>query len=544
MADRDRDRFVALAFCRADMLFELDESLTIVFAGGATPPLLGATPDRLAGRPFLDLIATPDRKLAAEMLDVGARSGRIDDVILRLEDARGRRPNVAIAGYRVPDFDDHFFLAVKVEPVCQASPGEPPARDGDSGLMAEDSFAATAASRALAFQRAGGRPLITTVKVDNLDEMVKTLGASDRKRLMSTVGEILTRNSLGGDTAGRVGAEGFSYIHRDDVDTGEVTSRIEDAARRLFGKDAVKAHGHTLDADGAGMSEEQVAKAIAHTIRQFCATGEAGSKKSLAQVLKGMVSDTIDSVAYLRKVIAARDFDLVYMPVCDLKTGKVVHFEALTRFRDAKAGTSPFHLFCLAEEVGIVHELDLAICTAAVERVAALLSRNPRLPPVAINLSGLSLIHPTFPAALVQLLQRSGVPPAKLMFEMTESATIDDIGKANAVIQKLRGMGYRFCLDDFGAGSASFDYLNALDVDVVKFDGPVVKRACASPKGGDLLASMAKMCKAMGVASTAEMVEDKRMAAMVVSCGIDYGQGWHFGRPEEDPFFYAERFVK
>lgn len=131
----------------------------------------------------------------------------------------------------------------------------------------------------------------------------------------------------------------------------------------------------------------------------------------------------------------------------------------------------------------------------------------------------------------------------RIMFELTESAEAEDLENLNKVIQGIRFRGFQFCLADFGAGSASFDYLNALDVDVVKFDGPVVRRACASDRGKDLLASMAKMCSSLGGHKVAEMVEDKDAANKLFYCGIYYGQGWHFGKPNADPFAFADRFV-
>lgn len=546
MADIERDRFVALAFCRADLLFELDDEHDVVFAAGATSVLLGEPAEALHGRRFTDLIAESDRCLTTEVLEAARAQGRIDDVLVRLNGVGMRRPNVALAGYRVPDFDNHFFLAVKMEPALQSEhlAEAEMTRDGDSGLLDEASYAGLAAERAQAFRRAGGRPQITMLKVESLAEMTQTLGASDRKRIMGEIGTILTRHSLGGGTAGRVGADSFSYLHRDDVDTEEVNSMISEAARKLFNAD-LSPHAHTLDADGAGLAEHQVAKAIAHTIRTFSEQGEHAldKKKSLAQVLSGLVSDTIDNVAYIRRMVANRDFDMAFMPICDLRLERVHHFEALTRPRDAKAGSSPYHLFSLAEEVGIVHELDMAIVDTTLQTMNNLVREHGLLPAVAINLSGQSLSNPRFVDELTRLLKRSGMPPRKLMFELTESVKVEHLPEVNAVIQGLRQMGYRFCLDDFGSGAASFDYLNALDVDIVKFDGPVVKRACSSQKGSDLLSSMTKMCASMGIRTTAEMVEDKRMAGRVYQCGVDFGQGYYFGKPDFNPFVFADRFM-
>ncbi len=544
VADTDLDRFVALAFCRADLLFELDETFRVVFAAGAAAPLLGASAERLKGRSFFDLVAAPDRRLAAEMLEAASRRGRIDDVVLRLAASGGTTPAVAVGGYRVPDFNDHFFIAVKSNPVYQSEP--PPeaelGHDAESGLMDAEAYATIAAERAQAFQRAGGRPQITVLRLDRLDEITSRLGASDRLRLCRTVGEILSDASLGGNTAARVAPDAFSYLHPDTVNPDEVGSRISEAAHRLFDQPVAPA-SHTLDADGAGMSEQQVAKAIALTIRKYCDDTDLSKKKSLAQVLKGMVDDTIDTVAYLRKVVANRDFEVLFMPVCDMHLEKVHHFEALARFRDSRMGSSPYHMFCLAEEVGIITELDLAVVDSAIRAVKAHTRKSSLMPPVAVNLSGISIASLTFVGELKKLLARSGVSPRKLMFEITESARIQQIAAANEAIQEFRKLGFRFCLDDFGSGAASFDYLNALDVDIVKFDGPVIKRACATEKGSELLASMARMCSGLGVRTCAEMVEDKRTAQRVAACGVDFGQGWYFGKADPDPFTFASRFV-
>ena len=95
----------------------------------------------------------------------------------------------------------------------------------------------------------------------------------------------------------------------------------------------------------------------------------------------------------------------------------------------------------------------------------------------------------------------------------------------------------------FGTEIASASPKPPRFVDVVKFDGPVVRRACASDKGRDMLSSMAKMCSGNGVHTVAEMVEDEEAANKLFYCGIDYGQGWHFGKPNTDPFAFADRFV-
>lgn len=535
--DSNRDRFVKLAFCRADLLFELDGERRVVFAAGATEVVCGRPPEALKGTAFDLLIADPERQAVMRALQAAGPVGRIDEVAVRI--GRGALA-MTMAGYRAADFGGHFFLALKAEAI------QVPMLSGDGPepeIVEAGAFAEMAAQRAAEFKRQGGRAQITLFRVENLDGMIKQLGASAKKRLLAAIDVVLKERSLGGDCAGHIDGESFCLVHDEGLDPGEVGEAIEKTASAHAPAGVqVKAEAATLDADGAGLSEEQVAKAVIHTIQRFCAEGAGGVKSNLDQVLSQMMADTVESVATIRQIARHVELDLVFMPICDLRLGKVHHFEMLTRFRDPRFKASPFQLITLAEEVDIIHDLDMAIVKKAVKLLADLSRKDP-IPPVAVNLSGKSVMSPSFIDELHNFLRNSGANPQKLMFEITESARVDRLDVVNAHMQTFREKGFKFALDDFGAGSASFDYLNMLDADYVKFDGPVVRRACASNKGNAMLSTMAKMCSGHRMFTVAEMVEDKKMADQVYHCGIDYGQGWHFGKPSEDPYVFADRFV-
>jgi EAL domain-containing protein (putative c-di-GMP-specific phosphodiesterase class I) len=120
------------------------------------------------------------------------------------------------------------------------------------------------------------------------------------------------------------------------------------------------------------------------------------------------------------------------------------------------------------------------------------------------------------------------------MFEITESARIADLRSVRNVVHGLRQAGHKVCLDDFGAGASAFHYLRALDVDVVKIDGVYVRDALKSNKGAAFLKAMAALCNDLGTEVVAEMVEDNASVAFLRQCGVDYGQGYLFGRPSLD----------
>ena len=526
----DRSRFVKLAFCRADLLFELDSAHTVVFAAGATEPLFAVPPESLTGTAFPNLLAPSARDGFRALLEDTGADDRIDDEPIRL----GRGVPAVAAGYRAREFDGHFFLAVKVTP---------PVRKSDDAVLDQEAFSHAAAEQLRTHTESGGVGQVTLVRVRSFQELVADLGASDRKSLTTAICDVLRAHSLGGRTVGRVGDDGFGYAHAADLDTEAVNREVEEEAQRyLTEEQSLETTALTLDADGADLTEDQAAKALVHTMNQFCSGKTKVTATRLSEALDELMSGTVETVKFIKHTIQERDFDLVYMPVCDLRLGKVHHFEALSRFRDQEKTRTTFQIITLAENLGLIVDYDFSVITKAVEQIASFFRRGP-VPPIAVNVSSVSIGNPMFVRRLNELLdERPGIQK-RLMFELTESADVEDLALANAVIQEIRAKGFTFCLDDFGAGSASFDYLNALEVDIVKFDGPVVRRACATKRGHDLLSTMAKMCTTSGVQTVGEMVEDKNMANQLYYCGIDYGQGWHFGKPASDPFEFEDIFT-
>jgi len=527
-------RFVALSFCRADILFEIDNDHKIVFSAGTSAELLGKSAQQLNGVPFIDIIDERDQSIVSDMFSMAVRAdARIDDIAVRLALGNGKTSEAVVAGYRVPDFNNHLFLAVKVAPRKTAQPRRRnDDRDEQSGVLNANAFRDMAADRIRAVQQAGGEAKMTMVKVNNLEDAENNLTEEGQSKLLSAIGDVLNMQSLGGDSAGRIGAEAFSFIHSGDVDTDEVQRKIEAAARDLAPEGIeITSQTQTVDADPEGLSDEQVAKAITYTMRKFTEGKGIGEGASLGGQFQDMMKETMESVDAFRKICLTRDFDLHFMPICDLKTGKVHHVEALTRFRGSfGAKGSPYELITLAEEIGIISEFDLAVARKSVDIIQESVTGR-RIPPIAVNVSGHSIANKDFVSELRELLRRATNLSRMISLEITESAEITDFELVNGHIQEFRSRGFHVALDDFGAGAASFDYLNSFDIDVVKFDGPVVQRAHRTDKGKAFLASMATLCAQTGIETIAEMVEDQELADFLLECGVIYGQGWHFGKP-------------
>ena len=121
--------------------------------------------------------------------------------------------------------------------------------------------------------------------------------------------------------------------------------------------------------------------------------------------------------------------------------------------------------------------------------------------------------------------------------EVTESTGLTDLPRAARVLEELRRVGHRICLDDFGAGAASFPYIQALPVDFVKIDGSYVRRLGGSPRDDAILRAMVGLCREIRVQVIAEMVETQDQAAQLNAWGFELAQGYHFGRPADRPAY-------
>lgn len=252
--------------------------------------------------------------------------------------------------------------------------------------------------------------------------------------------------------------------------------------------------------------------------------------RAIANV-RNLIEEAQDFVGRFRAMVDSRDFRFVLQPIVDITSRDIHHYEALCRFN--QSDESPFTTITFAEEVGLVHEFDLAMAEAVITWLAERRATVPGLR-VAVNASGGSVTDPAYCAGIHRLLARNPWAAGTLLLEVTESSRIVDIPKAGEFIQSIRRHGIPVCLDDFGAGAASFQYLSAFNVDVVKIDGATIVNAQQSLNGPAIMQALTQLCHAVGATTIAEMIETEEQRDFCRNCGCDFGQGYLFGRPLEN----------
>ena len=529
---RERDRFVALAFCNADVLFELDQDGRIVFAAGATTVITGLSPDKLRGKRLAELAAVEHRKTLETLLTNIQSGDRLDNVAVRFAGPQGPTPVLNLSGYHIKDLSEHSFLSLRMAPPVFLPDTSNAERSSDTGVLTKGSFAEVAGKAAKDAAAAGEDCQLTLFNLGEIKALRARLDAEAQAELAATIGAQLRAKSLGGDTAGELDESRYGVLHRLDVDVAAVGNEIEAFATKLDPDGVgIRIGRSTIEVDAAGLSEKDTARALLHALNRYCDDADdTFTIKSLSESLSGLAEETVQRIEQTKRVIAENDFQIAFQPICDLATRKVHHFEALVRLDPARTGAPQDQFIAFAEEVGVICDFDLAM-VGSVLRWLAKANQIGYKYVVAVNLSGRSLSTPSFVGSLLDLLAENATQRSNVVFEVTETAKIGDLACTNQVIQGLRGAGHLVCLDDFGAGEAAFQYLGALDVDVVKIDGQYVRNAMESRRGKALLRAMAGLCRDLGIVTIAEMIEDEQQAALVLGCGIVYGQGYLFGRP-------------
>jgi diguanylate cyclase (GGDEF)-like protein/PAS domain S-box-containing protein len=232
------------------------------------------------------------------------------------------------------------------------------------------------------------------------------------------------------------------------------------------------------------------------------------------------------------KALAENRFEPWYQPIYDIKEKKIHHYEALVRMRsqDGKI-LIPGAFIGVAESFGLITAIDKVVTEKTMKKQVEL-SRQGRAMTFCINLSGKDMGDEDFLAFLRSKIDDIGVDPKYIVFEITETAAINDMSQAAAFIKELRSIGCRFSLDDFGSGLSSFQYLKELHVDYIKIDGAFVKKIVHDKNDRLFVKAIADIAKGMGIKTIAEFVENAEILEVLEELDVDYAQGYHLGKPD------------
>jgi len=296
---------------------------------------------------------------------------------------------------------------------------------------------------------------MTLIALPGYEELRERMGEGAEQDLLMSVGAALRANSTSGDAAGRIDDDRYGLVHTADLDIAQLESRISDLIRDADpNQEGLKVESATVEVDQENLSEEDIANGLIYTINRFKSLkGSDFTLKNLSTSISSLAKEAVESVQSFKATVAKAEFEVAFQPIIDTRTGVIHHYEALARF-PASEGRSPYEQITFAEETGMIAEFDLAMAKKVIEW----LNKTPRnsTVSVAVNVSGYSVGTLSYLAQLEEMLNENVWTRGRLMFEITESARMDDLDAANNFIRRLRNNGHEVCLDDFGGGAANF----------------------------------------------------------------------------------------
>lgn len=220
---------------------------------------------------------------------------------------------------------------------------------------------------------------------------------------------------------------------------------------------------------------------------------------------------------------------LYRQPVIEISTGATTSFELLIRMDDGNGRLKPPGTFLpVAERRGLSLMIDLWVIRQAAELAA-------RGMPVSVNISGASVGQPELLAGIREALAQSGIDPALLIFEITETAMVNDEAEGEALAKAIAELGASVALDDFGAGHSGFSYLRHFPVKWIKIDMEFVRQATTSRRDRAVISAIVGLATPFGAKTIAEGIEDQETLILVESLGVTHVQGFHLGRPAPIP---------
>jgi len=223
---------------------------------------------------------------------------------------------------------------------------------------------------------------------------------------------------------------------------------------------------------------------------------------------------------------------LHFQPVADLHSRAIVHYEVLLRMRgrDDELITPPAFIET-AERFGLIREIDRWVLRNAIKEQARRRDHGEEVT-LAVNISGRHFGSSEIMMLVKESMDEYKADPRNIIFEVTETAAVENLSQAREFIDSLRSLGCRFALDDFGIGFSSFHYLRNLPVDFVKIDGSFVRNLHYDAEDRIFVKAMVDLASGLGITCIAEFVENTEIVTILKDLGVGLGQGYHIARPQ------------
>ncbi len=391
--------------------------------------------------------------------------------------------------------------------------------------------------------RDGGRVAVLFLDLDRFKVINDSLGHHVGDELLVGVANRLTSNLRPGDTAGRFGGDEFIVVCDNVADEAEALRLAERLVDSLHEPFTVADHHEPVflgASVGVALANDDADDPVT-LIRDADAAMYQAKERGRSRVevfdsdMRERAVARLETESDLRRAIERDELRLAYQPFVDVATQRVIGAEALVRWDHPRRGeVAPGEFIGLAEETGLIRPLGRWVMHEAFAQLARWTRAEgwPADFTLSVNLSAHQLGDPDLLDDVTEALAATGVDPALICLEITESALVDDIEAGLETLHRLRAIGVHLSLDDFGTGYSSFSYLHRLPVNVLKIDRSFVSRLGQEARDRAVVAGMIELSHALGLRVVAEGVETPGQLSELGDLSCDVAQGYYFSAPD------------
>ena len=515
----------------------------IEYANPACERTFGYPARELAGQP-LRILAGPDAEQPAmEELRRALRQQREEHALVTLHRPDGAEliGDVYVAPVRSPDGHTGHFVVTVYDVTTAKRYEDELARhahyDTLTGL-ANRALLADRIERAIA--NAGELPVwAVLLDFDHFKLINDTLGRRAGDEALRMLANRIKGAIRPADTAARVGGDDFVLVLVGYADERLAAARIQQvreavaepillAGQRLVLNCSAGVAAYPAD----GVDADTLVKHAEIAMYRAKSAGRNGVQ-FYAPHMNAQAFERLALESALRHALQDEQFELHFQPQIDLASGMVVGNEALIRWRHPLLGTvRPDRFIALAEETGLIVPIGAWVLRTACRQNRRWQRAGLGPLRIAVNLSARQFAEPDLVDTVANVLRETGLPPASLEIELTESMMMADADAAIHTMECLKRMGVKLSIDDFGTGYSSLQYLKRLPVDVLKIDRSFIQDIVGNPDGAALVDAIISLAHGLRMQVIAEGVETIEQLDYLRGCGCDEVQGHVFSRPQ------------
>jgi diguanylate cyclase (GGDEF)-like protein/PAS domain S-box-containing protein len=410
-----------------------------------------------------------------------------------------------------------------------------------TGLLNRAAFMERLASALI--RRSPGETLgVIFLDVDRFKMINDSLGHAAGDRVVKAVGQRL-RVAAGDDaTVARFGGDEF-VVFITDANGGARVDELANTLAEVVTEPMSLIDGETFVTVSIGVATADRAWVTADSLVRDADAAMYQAKDRGRNRVEHFEPATRDSLVRLHQLgnelhraIERDDFSLLFQPIVELRSGRVAGFEALVRWDHPERGTiAPADFIELAEDTGLIVQIGQLVMDRAMNQLGTWqhhLGGDADRLTVSINLSARQLGEPELVHHVGDALGRSGVDPASVWFEITESALVADLDRSADILGALRRLGVRFAIDDFGTGYSSLNYLHRFPAEALKIDQSFVRGLRPGSDDETIISAVTHLGHSLNLLVTAEGVEQPAQLVQLRELGCDHVQGLLIGQPQ------------